>query len=43
MLYTVSAVQILATIGAIDELDKHGKGGREMVGKCKQSPWVISL
>ncbi|MCJ1364264.1 hypothetical protein MMC16_003373 [Acarospora aff. strigata] len=33
MLYTVSAVQILATIGALDELEKRGKGGREKVGK----------
>ncbi len=35
MLYTVSAVQILATIGALDELRKRGKGGAERVGKCE--------
>jgi geranylgeranyl transferase type-2 subunit beta len=33
MLSTVSAVQILATIDALDELDKRGKG-RLQVGKC---------
>lgn len=33
MLYTVSAVQILATIDAIDELDQRGKAGKERVGK----------
>lgn len=35
MLYTVSAVQILATIDALDELEKHGKGGKEKVAKCR--------
>ena len=34
MLYTVSAVQILATIDAFDELDARGKG-KDMVGKCE--------
>lgn len=34
MLYTVSAVQILVTIDALDELDKDGRGGKEKVGKC---------
>ena len=34
MLYTVSAVQILGTIDAIDELDRRGKAGKEEVGKC---------
>ncbi|KAL8756609.1 MAG: hypothetical protein Q9184_004445 [Pyrenodesmia sp. 2 TL-2023] len=33
MLYTVSAVQILVTIDALDELEKRGKGGRERVGR----------
>ncbi|CAG8927691.1 unnamed protein product [Penicillium salamii] len=32
MLYTVSAVQILATIDAINELEKRGRGGKEKVG-----------
>lgn len=35
MLSTVSAVQILATVDALDELDFEGRGGREQVGKCK--------
>lgn len=34
MLYTVSAVQILGTLDAVEELDRSGKAGREMVGKC---------
>jgi len=32
MLYTVSAVQILATVDAVDELEKRGRGGKEKVG-----------
>jgi geranylgeranyl transferase type-2 subunit beta len=35
MLSTVSAVQILATVDALDELDGQVNGGREKVGKCK--------
>ena len=35
MLYTVSAVQILVTVDALDELDKRGKAGRNTVGKCQ--------
>jgi hypothetical protein len=37
-LYTVSAVQILAMVGAFNVLDSRGKGvggGREGVGKCE--------
>lgn len=34
MLYTVSAVQILATIDAFDELETRGKG-KGLVGKCE--------
>lgn len=34
MLYTVSAVQILATIDALDVLDERGQGGRRQVGEC---------
>ncbi|KAL2360558.1 hypothetical protein RJZ56_006581 [Blastomyces dermatitidis] len=34
MLYTVSAVQILVTIDAVDELEKQGRGGKEKVGSC---------
>ena len=37
MLYTVSAVQILATVDAIEELDKRGKAGRDKVGACRSS------
>ena len=33
MLYTVSAVQILATVDAIEELDKRGKAGKDQVAK----------
>ncbi|MCJ1263304.1 hypothetical protein MMC22_003174 [Lobaria immixta] len=32
MLYTVSAIQILVTIDAIDELDKHGANGKDRAG-----------
>jgi geranylgeranyl transferase type-2 subunit beta len=35
MLYTVSAVQILAMIDAFDELEERGKG-KATVGKCEQ-------
>lgn len=33
MLYTVSAIQILATLDAVDELDRHGKPGKDKVAK----------
>lgn len=35
MLYTVSAVQILVMLDAVDQLEKRGKGGKEKVAKCK--------
>ncbi|KAL8375978.1 hypothetical protein RB595_007198 [Gaeumannomyces hyphopodioides] len=35
MLSTVSAVQILAMVDALDELDKRGKGNAAKVGKCR--------
>ena len=35
MLYTVSAVQIMATLDAWDELEKHMTGGREKIGRCE--------
>ena len=35
MLYTVSAVQILAMLNAFDELDQRVKGGREKVAGCE--------
>ena len=41
MLYTVSAVQILATVDAMEELDRKGKAGREKVGECRSS--ILSL
>lgn len=34
MLYTVSAVQILGTVDAVEELDRRGKTGKETVGRC---------
>lgn len=34
MLYTVSAVQILVTVDAVDELEKRGLGGKQKVGAC---------
>jgi geranylgeranyl transferase type-2 subunit beta len=35
MLSTVSAVQILATLDALDELENEGRGGKEKVGRCE--------
>ncbi|PYI27534.1 beta subunit of rab geranylgeranyltransferase [Aspergillus indologenus CBS 114.80] len=32
MLYTVSAVQLLVTLDAVDELEKRGLGGKEKIG-----------
>lgn len=40
MLYTVSAVQILVTIDAVDELEKRGRGGKEKVGSCTEFPYT---
>lgn len=37
MLYTVSAVQILVTVDAVDELEKRGRGGKQKVGSCTAS------
>lgn len=37
MLYTVSAIQILATIDALDELDRPGSSGRHKVAECRGS------
>jgi geranylgeranyl transferase type-2 subunit beta len=37
MLYTVSAVQILATLDAFDELDRRVQGGRDTVAGCEWS------
>jgi geranylgeranyl transferase type-2 subunit beta len=35
MLYTVSAVQILVTVDAVDELDKRKGGGKAKVTSCE--------
>lgn len=35
MLYTVSAIQILVTVDAVEELQSSGHGGKEKVGACK--------
>ena len=35
MLSTTSAVQILATVDALDALDTEGRGGKKAVGACK--------
>jgi geranylgeranyl transferase type-2 subunit beta len=34
MLYTVSAVQVLVTLDAVDELEKRGLGGKRKVASC---------
>jgi geranylgeranyl transferase type-2 subunit beta len=42
MLYTVSAVQILATLDGFGELDKRVPGGKKKIGKCKFVPSVTT-
>jgi geranylgeranyl transferase type-2 subunit beta len=45
LLSTVSAIQILATIDALDELDKRAYG-KARVGKCEHylgCPWMLPL
>lgn len=42
MLSTVSAVQILATVDALDELDRQGHGGRSNVGRCECKCHLLS-
>lgn len=37
MLSTVSAVQILVTVDAVEELEKRGQGGKEKVAACMLS------
>jgi hypothetical protein len=34
MLYTVSGVQILATLDAFEDLEKHVPGGSQKIGRC---------
>lgn len=42
MLYTVSAVQILAMVDGLDELEKHGKGnGKATVGECEHPRFLL--
>jgi geranylgeranyl transferase type-2 subunit beta len=43
MLYTVSAVQILVTIDAVDELEKRGLGGKQKVGSCMFPSIIVTL
>ena len=38
ILYTTSAVQILVTLDAVDELEKRGHGGKQRVGLCTIYP-----
>lgn len=38
MLYTVSGVQILATLDAFDDLDRRIKDGRLKIGSCA---WLL--
>ena len=35
MLYTVSAIQILGTVDAVEELNRGGQLGKEKVGRCE--------
>lgn len=35
MLYTVSAVQVLATLDAFEELEKKVAGGKKRIGQCE--------
>lgn len=42
MLYTVSAVQILGTVDALEQLDRCDKAGKEKVGKCESGSNIES-
>ena len=42
MLFTVSAVQLLATLDAIDEFEEHIPGGKARVGNCAHLPSLQS-
>jgi geranylgeranyl transferase type-2 subunit beta len=37
MLYTVSAVQVMATVDALDVLDERCPGGRRRIAECKNT------
>lgn len=43
MLYTVSAVQILASLDAFDELEQRVTGGREKIAHCRRFQICILL
>ena len=40
MLYTVSAVQILATLDAFSELEEKIPGAKQRIGSCQHSPFA---
>lgn len=42
ILYTTSAVQILVTLDAVDELEKQGRGGKQRVASCTIWPFCHS-
>ena len=42
MLYTVSAVQILATVDGLADLERREEGGQERIGKCERSLLLMS-
>ena len=43
MLYTVSGVQILATLDAFDDLEARVPGGRQKIAKCRFLYAVFSI
>lgn len=43
MLYTVSAVQVLVIIDAVDELDKSGRDGKQKVVSCMLEYMIFFL
>jgi geranylgeranyl transferase type-2 subunit beta len=44
MLYTVSAVQIMVMLDAVDELENRGLGGKQKVGSCTiPNPSTLSV
>jgi geranylgeranyl transferase type-2 subunit beta len=43
MLYTVSGVQILTTLDALDDLEQRVPGGKEKIGKCELSLFLCFM
>ena len=43
LLYTVSGVQILATLDAFEDLEQRVAGGKEKIGKCNQPHSTVNL